>query len=536
MLRDAWEDTMQSAEKAPTKARILVVGRFSRNPQGQRFEVTADSFADEMARRAAEVAVEVKSGGEARRVEVSFSKLRAFSAPHLIAQVPSWAALKKLSEQLAKGELAQLSPEELEAQLAPYLGKGPALSALSPAKPSEAAPSSGQKADLVDELLARSPAGEAKSQVDAFIRDMRSQGSSGKVAPSHHRELATALEKYLAQSANEALASTEVAPLESSFRGLKLLVDQCPKSSSIGIDVLDAAVPVSIDAVREALSSDSFDEPDVCVLVDPVSPKQWVAWAELAEEANVPILCAAATPALGAETAEKLAAEPPHAPALPPEVEAARASDSARWLCVAVNPIVLFKEGQGSRERVCYGSPSLAVAAMLAQSFQHTGTFARIFGKPGALTAPASRDASGISIPTESFLAITAQGRLAERGLLGLGSGRNSDAIHLSQAPMLHAKAQFVSLPAQIFTGRVLRFAFWVRAQLQPSFGAEEISALFSQAAQVFLFADPNAARAVTGKVVDAAGGQRSLQVEANLPPELAGTPVELSFQLPLPK
>ena len=122
---------MQSAEKAPTKARILVVGRFSRNPQAGRFEVTADSFADEMARRTAGVPIRVHGEGEAREVAVSFSKLRAFSAPHLIAAVPSWSALKKMAEQGAKGEWAQLSPEALQAQLAPHLGEGSALSALS---------------------------------------------------------------------------------------------------------------------------------------------------------------------------------------------------------------------------------------------------------------------------------------------------------------------------------------------------------------------------------------------------------------------
>ncbi|MFY2560727.1 hypothetical protein ACN469_24195 [Corallococcus terminator] len=71
---------------------------------------------------------------------------------------------------------------------------------------------------------------------------------------------------------------------------------------------------------------------------------------------------------------------------------------------------------------------------------------------------PSGRE-KGLPIPTEVFLPIRALAKLEEKGVLGLGSGRNADTVLLAGAPT-------VPLPAQVLTGRIVRFATWVRDQL----------------------------------------------------------------------
>jgi type VI secretion system protein ImpC len=217
-----------------------------------------------------------------------------------------------------------------------------------------------------------------------------------------------------------------------------------------------------------------------------------------------------------------------------------RKDDSSRWLCPVLNRMVATSEKRGVLHRASFASPAFAVAAMLSASFQATGGFARITGQPGGLRAsatwepPGGRDA-GSAYPTEAFLSIRAQTRLSELGILGLGSGRNTDMMLLSVAPMACGNAHVMPLPAQLLTGRIVRFALWVRDQLPAGSSAQDLSTLFSEAAEVFLFGGMSEPGRLKADLVPGEGGTQLIQVEAAVRPEQADSArFHVAFALPL--
>jgi hypothetical protein len=100
---------------------------------------------------------------------------------------------------------------------------------------------------------------------------------------------------------------------------------------------------------------------------------------------------------------------------------------------------------------------------------------------------------------------------------------------------MACGNAHVMPLPAQLLTGRIVRFALWVRDQLPAGSSAEDLSALFSQAAEVFLFGGATEVGRLKADLVPGEGGNPLIQVEAAVRPEQAGSQrFHLAFSLPL--
>jgi hypothetical protein len=180
-------------------------------------------------------------------------------------------------------------------------------------------------------------------------------------------------------------------------------------------------------------------------------------------------------------------------------------------------------------------SAAWGLTAMLASSYTATGSFARITGAPGQLRAPATRTLTqgkdnGVAVPTRFFTSVRAQTELAQRGVVGLGSPRNSDKIVLSAVPTYRSAKDAVPLSAQIWTGRIVRFASWVRAQLPANATSTDAATIFEQAGSVFLFPGTGKAARVTAEIDDA----RKLHVAARMDGSLAGVPLQIEFALPL--
>ncbi len=178
------------------------------------------------------------------------------------------------------------------------------------------------------------------------------------------------------------------------------------------------------------------------------------------------------------------------------------------------------------------------MAAILAKSYGEVGSFARIGGKPGSIQAPGVRTISdgrfeGTAAPTEVFLPIRSQATFAKHGFLAVGSSRDSDMVFLAQAPLARAAVDAVPLPAQLLTGRIVRFAEWVRDQLPPGADSDMASSVFDEASKVFLFPGMNEVGHIAAEVHDEEG-DRELRVHAQVAPAHAGIPFEIAFALPL--
>jgi len=82
-------------------------------------------------------------------------------------------------------------------------------------------------------------------------------------------------------------------------------------------------------------------------------------------------------------------------------------------------------------------------------------------------------------------------------------------------------------------TGRIVRFAVWVRDQLPANASDQDCMTLFEQAAKVFLFSGSNDG-SVRAQIAENKQGERGVLVTANVKAEFAGTPFHMAFTLPL--
>ena len=340
-------------------------------------------------------------------------------------------------------------------------------------------------------------------------------------------------------TALDILSSETIRTLEASWRGLRLLLGACPEGSDIQVEVLDADPADIAAAIRARPAHDTFDEPDALFVTEPV--QSWdllTSLADLGEEMLAPCVVELSPALLGAASTEDLAAQAERTDPLPEDWEALRATGAARWLCASVNPVALHAEGAGAYRRVCFGASTWAIAAMLSTSYRAQGAFARAVGKAGALTVPATwaiptGSQRGKVAPTEAFLPIPAQTGLAARGIVALGSVVNSDRAVLAAAPMVARGSGVAPLPAQLLTGRIVRFAQWARGQIDPSKSPDEVSTLLAQAAGLFLFPGMSGAAAI-GARVKGEGEDRVLEFGARVDPSHAMVPLEIAFELPL--
>jgi predicted component of type VI protein secretion system len=451
---------------------------------------------------------------------VSFPRPRAFQLGDVVTSIPALAGLKQIADGLGAGDTPD--PEAVVAKVRDLAGDGLADAVAKAFTPPAAAP----KKD------------EAARAVDAIVGSMRTGASKA----GGSRAARAAIEEALYAAASEVLRDPQVARLESAWRGLKLLCDQCPPAASTAIEVVDVGEAGVLAALERDLPEDSVDHPDLYVVVDPCDdPAVLSKLADAAEGLLAPVLVAVSPKLFGVTEAGQVAARAElERGGLPEKWPELRAEETTRWLCAVVNRVVVAREGVGAAKRAAFASPAFALAAMLAASFRETRSFARILGSVGALEAPGSwelpegRDA-GTSIPTEAFVSITSQGALAKHGVLGVGSGRNTAKVTLSEMPMVRESKDAAPLSAQILTGRIARFARWVSGQVPPGASDQEAASLFEEAAKVFLFAGLEegqaSLRAGVGKDKE---GARMVEIACRLPAPLAGVPFQMAFAIPL--
>lgn len=487
---------------------------------------------------------------------IAFPRLRAFSLAAVLAAAPPLAELQALSERLGGPPSKRPSPSELLAAVARIAGEGPLHAALatllgeSPAP--EAAPSTASApasdaaigASLVDDLLAGAtraaePAPSA-SRPAAIIEAIVRGSQPAKPVARESAALRTArehLDAAVAAAARAALADPAVLARESLWRGLKLLHEQCLKDHGPKVSLVDVDLAGLPQALAQLDELEAMDRPDAVFVAEPVRDLTPLgALAGQAAELMVPLVISVAPEALGCADLEGLFA----LGEAPAGVSAAwtelRADEDTRWLAAAVNPVALVSEGNGAARRVLLGAPGLALAALLSASERDTAGLASL-ARPGAVRAPAVWEPStgpdrGAQIPTARFAALRAQGRLGLLGLIALGSPRGGDSLVVAACPIVHAAADAGSLPAQILTGRIVRFSTWFRDQLTAGTAAHEVEALFAQAAGVLLF--PNLAPEAASLQVKVDAAAATIDVSATVHPAIAGLRLEIQFTLPL--
>jgi type VI secretion system protein ImpC len=523
----------------------LVAGRFGLGETGATSTLVRADFNEWVEKRPFEGSVEISDplGTGTRTVAVSASSLKHFTLKHVVANTPFLKELAGKADAAAK--LKNPSVEELEG----LLGTGPLFEAAKAiVAPAPSVSDGGEVTGDVDAIFekAEQPKKDVKSAISMFVKST-ARSTRAKATPTH-RQLRNLIEEAVYASAREILASDAVGAVEASWRGLRFLLTQCPKAAQMDVLLIEAAPGEAADVLRgRARADEGMDEPDAIFVPHAFDDLEVLeALADVAEEETIPIVTGVAPSLLGQasyadlpdafEALERASNE--EVPEWSQAWDAFRMKESTRFLCAVANRVVLHQEGAGGGKRTCFGSGVWAVAAMVAQSFGRSGAFARIIGKAGAISAPGVHTIEAgrhkdTAAPTEAFYAIQPADLLARNGILGLSSVRNMDQVVLTKAPMVRGSADAVPLPAQILTGRVVRFAYWVMPQLPEGCDSKTANEIYSSAATVFLFPAQEEAAHVQAAVTNIEG-EAHVVVRAMANPAIAGIPFEIAFPLNL--
>lgn len=523
---------------ATAQVRWLIVGRFSATPSGRRFRVRADDFAEVLETYGVRVSAPMPPAlGTAASDELTLEvrSLRDLSMRGIIDACPNLAELRAMAE--AVGGTGDAAVERVRSALAgtPLLTEIEA--ALAPSGPKDEAAS--LRVDDVLEATAARAKDDAGLALDAFVRNVR--GSGPPRSKRAHRNARDAIERAAYGAARVILESAEIASIESTWRGLRFLLDQCPAAAMISIEAVDATAEETVAVLEDRPPADLMDAPDAIFVAHRIrSIESLERLARLGEEWLCPVVVGIDPALFGAEDDAGLAdalddLEPARAPA---NWLALRSEESARFLCAVANELVVYAEGVGSSERAVLASGAWAVAAQLSASYRRSGSFGMVKGASAALRAPAVRTIrggrnDGTTCATGSLFPARAQSALERQGLLALGSVRNTDQFVLSSLPMARGSWDVAPLPAQIVTGRVVRFARWVREQLPEGTTKADVVSVFESGARVLLFPGMGELARI-GADVREMDGRRVLAVEASISAAYAGSALEFAFALPL--
>ncbi len=534
------------------KVRIRMALAVSRAPSGKRIVLTSDSFAEGLRGAFAALSVEITdrlgSAGK-RRVELSPKALSELTLGGVIKSDPT---LTRLAEHAKKSPNADAWLRDLEAIVGAgvlvdacrnALSPTPVAAPATPAAPAAPLPTGSDAAegDAVERMFEKAEVGKATSTaaIDSFVKAMRPAGSTPQAAPANvARAARDLLERAVFDTAKDILSDPTLAKLESSWRALRWIVENAPASAGLAIEILDVVPEKALEALEAMPAADDFEDPDLFVLADPVAV-DLAKVAAYAESQNAPCVVSIDA-ARGALDPDALLARiaVKNAETVTDEARewhTGRVSESTRWLTVVYNDVVVHQEGTGAFERSVFASPAFGLVAMLGASYAATGSFARIAGQSGQVRAPGTHTikAQEIAVPTRHFTSIRAQADLAAMGVLAIGSPRNSERLALAGAPTHRASRDAVPLPAQLWTGRIVRFANWVRVQLPPGSGSDEAREIFEQAGGVFLFSGTGKAAKVTAEIREK-DGKRELLVGARMDGSLAMIPLDIEFALPI--
>jgi type VI secretion system protein ImpC len=538
---------VEERDKGQAQVHWLVAGRFGLGRRGRQLTLTRADYNEALEKAKLEIKATVPDRigtGDTRTVSLKVDSLKVLNLKHIVSSVSDLNELLQKAEQVAK--LKDPSKEDL----AKIVGHGKLLDQLSamlnpqaPAAPAADEPVTGEN------IFAKGATQEksAKSAIDMFVRGTASSARSQKSRPAT-RQLRDAIETAAYGAAADILRSKEITEIEAAWRGLRFLVTECPKDSQMAVVVLETDPEHLLEDLQARERNDGIEEPDaIFVPHDYASTDTLGELADFAESELMPIVVGVTPSLFGVEDAagvpgafdaiEKIKNKE-ELPAWAATWDELRLRESTRWLCAVVNRLVVHSEGAGEAKRTAFTSGVWGLAAMAAASYRASGGFARIFGKNGSLRAPATwtieRGADKESAaPTEAFYAIAPSELLAKNGVLGLGSARNSDTLTLIKAPMVRGAKDAVPLPAQILTGRVVRFASWVKSQLPEGCDSKTANDVFVSAASIFLFPGQEQAAHVKAAVTNI-GGEAHVVVDAAANPAIAGIPFQIAFPLPL--
>lgn len=327
--------------------------------------------------------------------------------------------------------------ERLEIDAAPQSTAATNAPAESPQTPA-AQPASSPADDIFAHVELPAPtAPTAKSGVDAFVSALLGKPKRAPSAEASQARMSAAqrILEAVTATALDILQHPEVAGLEASWRGLKMVVGASPGHDRLALDLVDADVEALPEAL--ALPSSAKERPDAIFVGPALSDAGRLdALATWAERHQIPVIVAI-DEALPFTDLDDLAQADAN-----PGWTSLMQQPRSQWICAAMNPIVLVHEETTAGPRLLGGSPAFALAAMYAAALDRDAGLQAIVGPGRALVAPAAHDVDigpqeRRTIPTAYFAPLRVQQAAAQLGVTLLGSQPGSDRVLLADNPMV---------------------------------------------------------------------------------------------------
>lgn len=445
---------------AGVQMRWWFIDRFTSSPTGRRVAVSGERFASVMHRMGVRASVDVPDrlgSAPTRHFDIEFERPRALRVTDLIEGEPALRDLKALADRLRKER--DVTVEAAAARVEAVVGKGQLSSALiatatptapdaaiTPRAPAETpAPQQTPESNAPDifarvEMPTASTLDVARSGVDAFVGAVLGRASRSRPTPTSsapvRKSAADLIEQAVTATALDILEHPDVAGLEASWRGLKMVVAASPGHDQLAIDLVD----VGVDGLTHTwtLPASSRERPDA-IFIGPSlqSVGDVVELAALAERERIPVVVAVDESLPFADLDDLAASD------ASPSWTELRAQSSSAWICATMNPVVLVHEVTPQGPRFLGGSPAFAVAAMLAAALERDRGLQSVGGPRHAFVAPAAHDieiAPGEqrTVPTAYFAPWALQNAAARLGVTLLGSEAGSDRVIVADTPMVH--------------------------------------------------------------------------------------------------
>lgn len=433
-------------------------------------------------------------------------------------------------------------------------------------------------------LSTQTPAEPASSMLDrmiSMIKLARHDGTLMDTAPANR--IISDLDDAIGIQLNEILHHPEFRRLESTWRGVRFLVQRTDFREPVRIELLAASKDQLIDVFRSEIEG-MLDNPVSVVLADysfdrsQHNMETLQEIAALAETLQVPFISSVGLSFLGLNNADEFAGtfnleelfkQPEYM-----KWRSFRQSGSSRWISLAFNRFPLRTPYGPSQQRVrnfgyqesisgtgdhVWGNPVWALGALLTSSFAGTGWPTKITGiKSGGrledllLHEVKTKDGHEVRIPLEIIISGRQQDDLTDNGINPFVCRLNSDTAWFASATTAHIPERYPadpeettwsirrsSLPFQMFASRVSQYLSKALAELPAGLSPEKIEEYFIKV----LYANIGTGYQVThgaieiriGDIIEERPGYSGCSVVIR--PDLMGheglAPLEMSFRIP---
>ncbi len=446
------------------------------------------------------------------------------------------------------------------------------------------APSHAEPDDAVDRILGMVALDEAESRTDRqperpadtsplgkLIRAVSGEDENGmEVVRSAAEAVLKDLDTVVGRQLETILEHPAIRSLESSWRGLKFVVDRVNFRRGILLDVLAAGkedlaaaihhqvlLPEHAAPSQEPLSAIVLDfdfsqrSEDVSVMED---------LSGSGESLQVPIIAGASADLFGLSSPVGFSRIPVlrqhHAG---PEFigwNAFRQQSRSKALALVLPPFVLRERHPASRaesdtgfmeKEPLWGGAALPLAVTLAASVAETGWPTLFLDPTFATISEAELWKSSVgSMPLAAALSLDKQAEVEDAGFAALGCRLNGDEIHTARAPTVY-KPHFTgeseadaesrshaSLTTQLFLSRIAHCLIALRQQVSADSSTEAIVSELTRRLSAFLAfrGEPPARDCVTVEHVPEAGGEHSRVFAVRVRPPGSLVPHPLSLVL----